>query len=280
MITSDKDITQIDIVKSIKESDSGVLKKIPGFVLNWIVKLANQDEMNRILAKYYDSFGAEFLVKIIEEFNITLDITGKENIPENGKCFFVANHPFGIIDGLIITLIVSKKYSNLKAIGNDAFAFLPQLRPLIFAVNVYGSSSKEIVKALDELYHSDIAITHFPAGEVSRLYKGKVQDSAWQKSVITKAISCQRNVIPIHFSGRNSRLFYMLNILRRMIGVKLNIEMLLLPREMFRKRNKTIKVNIGKCISYKTFEGEGSHWDLAQKLRSQVYELGNKKVNY
>jgi len=60
---------------------------------------------------------------------------------ENGKCFFVANHPFGILDGLILTYTVSQKYGTLKAIANDSFAFVPQLRPFVAAVNVFGKSS-------------------------------------------------------------------------------------------------------------------------------------------
>ncbi|MCK5171494.1 MAG: 1-acyl-sn-glycerol-3-phosphate acyltransferase [Bacteroidales bacterium] len=279
MTKPDKDIKYIDIAKIIDESDSEVLKKLPGFIVKWIAKIIRQDEMNRILAKYSDSLGINFLPKIIEEFNLTLKIEGKENLPENGNCFFAANHPFGIIDGLILTRIVSEKYGTLKAIGNDAFMFLPQLSPLIAAVNVFGQSSKEYIKALDDLYNSEIPITHFPAGTVSRRKKGKVQDSTWQKSFITKAISSKRDIVPFYFYGSNSHLFYIINTIRKLMGIKLNIELLLLPREMFKKRNKTIKIKIGKPISYLMFDKSLSHLKWAQKVRSHVYELGNKKSN-
>lgn len=268
-----KEIKYIDIEKISRESEKGVLKKMPLFVIRLIEKIIKQDEMNRILAKYSDCIGVNFLSKIIEEFNINLEIKGKENLSENGKCFFVANHPFGVIDGLIITLIVSEKYGELKAIGNDAFVFLPQLRPLIATVNVFGRSSKEYVKALNDLYNSELPITHFPAGEVSRRYKGKIQDTDWQKSFITKSISCKRDVVPFYFSGRNSRLFYLIHNLRQLFGIKLDIELLLLPREMFRKRNKTIKITIGKPIPYQMFDNTLTHKEWAQKVRSIVYNL-------
>lgn len=268
-----EDIKYIDIEKISRESEKGVLKKMPRFIIRLITKIIKQDEMNRILAKYSDYSGINFLPKIIDEFNLKLEIDGKENLPENGKCFFAANHPFGIIDGLIITLTVSEKYGVLKAIGNDAFIFLPQLRPLIAAVNVFGRSSKEYVKALNDLYNSELPITHFPAGEVSRRYKGKIQDTDWQKSFITKSLSCKRDIVPVYFSGRNSRLFYFINIIRRMLGIKLDIELLLLPYEMFRKRNKTIKLTIGKPISYKMFDKTLTHKEWAQKVRSVVYNL-------
>lgn len=277
MTKSNKDIKYIDIAKIIKESDSEVLKKLPGFIVKWIAKIIRQDEMNRILVKYSDFTGVDFLIKMIEEFNLSLDIEGKENLPENGKCFFASNHPFGVIDGLVLTRVVSEKYGPLKAIGNDAFMFLPQLRPLIAAVNVFGRSSKEYIKALDDTFNSGTPVTHFPAGEVSRRYKGKVQDSAWQKSFISKAISSKRDIVPFYFYGSNSRLFYLINTLRKMLGIKLNIELLLLPREMFKKRNKTIKIKIGKPIPYQIFDKSLPHLEWAQKVRSYVYELGNKK---
>jgi len=266
----------IDIEKIIGESDAGVLNKLPKFIIKLIARIIRQKEMNRILTKYEDFTGIDFLPKMIEEFNLNVIIDGKENLPENGKCFFASNHPYGILDGLILTLTASQKYGTLKAIGNDAFMFLPQLRPLIATVNVFGKSSKEYIKALEEVYNSDVPITHFPAGEVSRRYKGKVQDAAWQKSFITKAISCKRDIVPFYFEGKNSRLFYTIFVLRRIFRIKLNIELLLLPREMFKKRNKTIKLIIGKPIPYSMFDKSLSHNEWAQKVRSFVYDLGKK----
>lgn len=278
MIKFDKDIKYIDIAKIIDEGNSELLNKLPGFVVKWIAKIIKQDEINRILEKYSDYVGVDFLTKIIEEFNLKLEIKGKENLPENRKCFFAANHPFGVIDGLVLTFTVSEKYGNLKAIANDAFMFVPQLRPLIAAVNVYGRTSKEYIKALDHTYNSEIPITHFPSGAVSRLKNGKVQDSAWQKSFIAKAISSKRDIVPFYFYGRNSHLFYMVYTLRQLFGIKTNIELLLLPREMFRKKNKTIKVKIGKPIQYHMFDESSSHKDWAQKVCSHVYKLENNKT--
>ncbi|MFC2138381.1 1-acyl-sn-glycerol-3-phosphate acyltransferase [Bacteroidota bacterium] len=272
-----KDIKYIDIAKIIDESNSEILNKLPGFIIKWIAKIIKQDELNRILSKYSDYTGVDFLPKIIEEFNLKLEIEGKENLPENGKCFFAANHPFGVIDGLILTLTISEKYGTLKAIANDVFMFVPQLRPLIAAVNVFGRSSKEYIKALDDTYNMEVPITHFPAGIVSRLYNGKVQDLAWKKSFISKAYSSKRDIVPFYFYGRNSHLFYMVYLIRQWFGIKINIELLLLPREMFKKRNKTIKVKIGKSMSYHMFDKSSSHLEWAQKVRSHVYELGNNK---
>ncbi len=274
MVKSGGEIKYIDIAKIIRESDSKVFANLPDFIVKLIARITRQDELNRILGKYSDFTGVNFHPEIIKEFNLKVEIEGLENLPENGKCFFVANHPFGVIDGLVLTHTVSQKYGILKAIANDAFILVPQLRPLIAAVNVFGRSSKEYLKALEDTYNMDIPITHFPAGKVSRLSKGKVLDIPWKKSFITKAISSQRDIVPLYFYGRNSRLFYMIYLIRKWLGIKTVIELIMLPHEMFKKRNKTIKVKIGKPISYQMFNKSFSHLEWAQKVRLIVYELG------
>jgi hypothetical protein len=266
----------IDIESVIKDGDSGKLKRLPGFIIRWIERIIMQERMNQILTKYAEYKGLDFLPKIIEEFNLTVVVDGKENLPESGRCFFLANHPFGIIDGLVLTKIVGDKYNELKSIGNEVFMFVPHLRPLIEAVNVFGRNSKESVNSLGNLYDSDVPITHFPAGEVSRFYSGRIQDCMWQKSFVTKSVSYKRDIVPFYIHGRNSSFFYLLSFLRRMLGIKSNIELILLPREMFRKENKTIKVKIGKPIPHQKFDRTHSPWIWADKVRGYVYDLQRK----
>ncbi|MBN1650585.1 MAG: 1-acyl-sn-glycerol-3-phosphate acyltransferase [Bacteroidales bacterium] len=264
----------IDLEKIIKEGDSEFLKKLPVFIVKLIKRVIWQKELNEILARNESTIGVDFLFKMVEEFKINIEIEGLENLPENGKCFFAANHPLGVIDGLVLTTTVAKKYGNFKAIANDAFLFIPQLRPLVAAVSVFGRSSRQYIAALDEVYQSEIPITHFPAGLVSRRFEGKVQDSAWQKSFISKSIASKRDIVPFYFYNKNSRLFYSIYTVRKFLGLKLNLELALLPHEAFLKRNKTIKVKIGKPISYQTFDKSLSHNEWAQNVRNQVYALG------
>ena len=114
----------INIEAQINNSNSLFLKKLPGFIVKGIAKVTRQDEINRILTKYSDAVGVDFLPKILEELNIHVCIEGLENLPESGKCFFVANHPFGIVDGLILTHTVASKYGDFRAIGNEVFVLI------------------------------------------------------------------------------------------------------------------------------------------------------------
>lgn len=266
-------VKYIDIKRVLAGSGSKRLSSLPDFITGIIAKIICQDEMNRIMNKYSDKIGNEFLPEVIKELKIKVEITGEENLPENGRCFFVANHPFGILDGLILTRIITRKYGSVKAIANEAFLYVPQLRPFIAAVNVFDGSSRDYLQALEEVYQQDVPISHFPSGEVSRRYHGKFQDCDWQKSFITKSISSQRDVVPIRFEGRNSNLFFFIYIFRNFFGIKANIELILLPSELFRKKGQTIRVIIGKPIPWQTFDKSHSHFEWAQRVKAVVYSM-------
>ena len=261
----------INIENIVKNSSSKLLKRLPNFIIKIIGKIIKQDEINEILSEFKEYEGIPFLEKVIKKLNINVEIEGIKNLPDNKKVFFVANHPFGILDGLLITSIVGKKYGVLKAIGNDVFTHIPQLKPLIVNVSVFNKSPREYYIELNKIYASNIPITHFPAGFVSRISKGKIRDKKWEKSFIKKAISNQRNVIPIRFYGKNSHLFYTVFLLRKILHIKTNIELILLPRELFKKQNKTVKIKIMKPISYKSFDKSKSHLEWAEKIKRQVY---------
>lgn len=267
----------INIKKLAKESDSPLLRRLPSFIFLLLAWIIRQKEMNRVLDKYHSQDGRFFLNEIFKDLNIKLNIKGMENLPGHSKCFFVANHPYGIADGLILTRIVINKYGDFRAIGNNLFALVPPLKQHLAAVNVFGKSQREYMVALEEIYLSDVAITHFPAGVVSRVQGGKIRDGEWQKSFITKSIACQREVVPIHIDGRNSILFYAIYIIRKVFHIRLNIELMLLPREFFNKKNKRINVTIGAPISYGQWNKMRTHKQWAQWVKNHVYETLGKK---
>ena len=118
-------------------------------------------------------------------------------------------------------------------------------------------------------------ITHFPAGLVSRIKGRNIEDRDWQKAFINKSIEYQRDIVPFFFYGGNSSLFYLIYIVRKALGIKATIELVLLPYEIFNKKNKIIKVKIGKPISYQTFDKSKNHFEWAQYVKEQVYNLKN-----
>ena len=253
----------IDIRKQIRNSESAFLKRLPGFIISVLTKIIRQKELNLLLNKYADLNTYDFLEVMLKEMNINLEVKGLENLPDQSKCFFVANHPFGIADGMILTYLVSRKYGDFRSIGNDVFLLIPPLRPIIAAINVFGTSQREYYRELEKVYNSDLPITHFPAGIVSRIVNGKVMDGPWLKSMISKSVSCNRDIVPLFFDGKNSRLFYSIFRIRKFLGIKLNIELMLLPNEFFNKKGKTINVHIGEMIPHTTFDKSKNQMEWA-----------------
>lgn len=263
----------INLSKILKEQHPALYKKLPGFVLKLLELIIMQKAMNKAINKYIDHNGVAFTERMIEELNLKLEIEGLEYLPSNGRCFFVANHLYGILDGMILGNIVGKKYGSFMGISNDAFKLIPQLESTVTSVNVYGKSAKDQILKLEEVYKSDVPINHFPAGEVSRKYNGKIEDKEWHKSFITRAITVKRDIVPVYFHGKNSRLFYAVHTIRTLLKIKANIELILLPSEMFKKKNKIIKVTIGKPIPYTSLEGNLAHNEIAERIRQYLYKL-------
>ena len=263
----------VDIKKIIKNSDSKFLNHLPDIAKTAIAIIIKQKSINQLFRNNSDYVGIDFPPKVLEYLKVKFDVEGEDNLPENGRCIFVTNHPFGLIDGLIVLTVVGKRYGSLRIISNDYLKYVKNLNPITIYVNVFEKNLKRHAAKIKEVYASDFPIVNFPAGFVSRIKNFKIQDREWKKSFVKKSLENKRDVVPIKISGRNSLLFYGIFLFRQLFGIKSTLELILLPREMFRKRGKTIKVNIGKPIPYESFNSTRTYFAWAQKVREQVYKL-------
>ncbi len=263
----------IDIEKVISNSKSKFVRSLPRFIVKYLIKSVYQDEMNRIIHKFRNLSGVPFINAVLNELNIKVIVEGGERIPASGKFVFVANHPQGGIDSLAFLSMIYNFCHDVISPSNELFYYIPQLRPVILGVNVFGQNTKETAGKLNQLFESGSQIMIFPAGEVSRRKKGIISDPVWQKTFITKSVQHKRDIIPVHISGRNSNLFYAVAGLRKFLGLKLYIETALLPREMMRQRNSTVIMKIGDPISRVTFTPEKSHAEWAQVLKKIIYSI-------
>jgi putative hemolysin len=266
----------IDIEKAIRSSKSKFVSSIPKFMVRLIEKIVNQDDMNAVIHKHRDKTGVPFVNCVLKEWNINIEVKGSNNVPGSGRFVFVANHPLGGIDALAFLSTIHSFFPDVVSPSNQLFNYIPNLRPVILGVNVFGNNTKDTVEKFNKLFESDSQIMIFPAGLVSRKTKGLVSDPVWQKTFVTKSLQHKRDIIPVHISGINSNLFYRVANLRKMLGIKLSIEIILLPYEMHRKRNSKITLTIGKKIPYQEITQEMSHAEWAGKIRSIVYSLPSK----
>jgi hypothetical protein len=269
-----EEITKIvDIEKAIKNGSNRFLKSLPRFVISFIKRFIHQDEMNATIYRSRHLMGVPFINNILDEWKMIIDIKGSENVPSKGRFVLVANHPVGAIDALTFFNAAYRFFPDIVSPSNELLSLIPNFRPLILGLNVFGKNTKETVVKLQKLFESDSQILIFPSGEVSRRRKGIILDTVWQKSFITKSIEHKRDIIPFHISGRNSNLFYNVANLRSFLGIKMYVESMLLPHEMMKQRNSRVTITVGKVIPYQTFTSEFSPLEWAQKIKSIVYSL-------
>jgi putative hemolysin len=273
-MSADNDF-KIDIDGVIKAKMPKHYKRIPRFFVDYLKRTVHQDEINDILSRSNHLEGVAFMRNLVDnEFNITIKTAGEENIPSEGRFVFAANHPLGGLDGICISVILGEKYDGkIKYLVNDILYFLKPLQPIFVPINKHGSQAKGSAQAINEAYASDDQMLSCPAGLVSRKQKGKIKDLAWQKSFIQKAVESKRDVIPVHFSGRNSNFFYNFANIRKWLGIKFNIELIYLPDEMFKSKNSTYTITFGKPIPWQTFDKSKTPLQWAQYVKEIVYTL-------
>lgn len=271
---ADDSIFLIDIDKILRDKAGKKAKWVPGFVVSYLKHIVHQDEINEFLKRVPDKKGVEFLDECMKYLDVTLDVKGMENLPEEGLCTFVSNHPLGGQDGVSLGWLLGKHYGGkVKYLVNDLLMNLSGLAPLCIPINKTGAQSRDFPRMVEAGFKSDDHIIMFPAGLCSRRQNGVIKDLTWKKTFITKSIESKRTVVPIHFEGRNSDFFYNLANLCKTLGIKFNIAMMYLADEMYKNQHKTFKVTIGKPIPYETFDKSKTPAGWAEYVKEVVYAL-------
>jgi len=269
-------ILQVDVDKILEAKNPTLKKIIPSFVISWLKKIIHQDEVNDFLSKHKNLKDEQFIKALLQYINVKYSVIGTENIPVGGRHFFVSNHPLGGLDGTLFINEISKWHSNIKFPVNDILTYIENLSGIFLPINKHGSQSKETAKQLEEAYASDCQILYFPAGLCSRKTGNEIKDLQWHKNFIIKAIQYERDVVPAYFSGQNSRFFYNLANLRKTLGIKANIEMLFLPNEMFKQKDKEITIVFGEKIPYHFFDKSKTPSQWAEWVKVECYKLSEK----
>lgn len=268
------EIVQIDIDAILAVKAGKKARYIPRFLVSYLKKIVHQDEVNYFLRVNHDKRDLEFMDEYMKYFNNSFDIRGTENLPDDGRYTFVSNHPLGAQDGLGLAYILGRKYEGkIKLLVNDLLMNIPHISSFWVPINKTGRQARNFPRQVNDAFESDNNIVMFPAGLCSRKIKGVVRDLEWKKTFITKSVQTQRDIVPIHFEGENSNFFYRLANINKMLGIKFNIAMLYLSDEMFKNRNKTFKVTIGKPIPWQTFDASKKPTEWAQWVKETVYDL-------
>ena len=261
----------IDVERVIENKNPKLLKIIPRFIIRYLKRIVHQNDLNRFVNENKHKKGLEFAEAILEDYGIAYTVQGMENIPDRGRFVFASNHPLGGMDGIALIRAVSKKFTDLKFPVNDILMNIKGLDNIFIPINKHGANSKDAARQLHEAYNSDAQILMFPAGLVSRKQKGGIRDLEWKNNFIKKAIESNRDIIPVHITGRNTNFFYNLANLRKRLGIKANIEMLYLVDEVYKQRGKNLVVSFGKPVSWEEINKEKDKSKSAKKIKELVY---------
>lgn len=267
----------LDIDRILAAKAGKKARLVPRFVVNWLKRIVHEDELNVIIRNTQGIYGYRWCKACMDYMQFKVEVKGMENLPASTdprRFTLVSNHPLGGPDGVALGAIVGEYFDdNFRYLVNDLLMNLPGLAPLCIPINKTGKQSRDFPEKVRQAFASDHHIMMFPAGLCSRLIDGKIQDLPWTKTFIQKSVETHRDIIPVHFEGRNSNRFYRIANICKALRLKFNVAMLFLSDEMFLNKGKTFSVTFGKPIPWQTFDRSKSTKEWAQVVRGKVYEL-------
>lgn len=221
-----------------------------------------------------------FLHETLHAFGVSVKTQTADlaRVPKTGGCVVVANHPYGGLDGIILAHLLLTVRPDVKVMANRLLGRIPDLRPIMFFVDVFGgaeaarANARAMRDSINHLKNGGMLVI-FPAGEVSSLDLSRraVVDPKWSDMVARLVRKANVPVLPVYFEGKNSSLFQLLGL------VHPRLRTAMLPRELLNKKNKTIRVHTGNVIPVKKLAEFENDSDMTAYLRLRTYVLLSRK---
>jgi putative hemolysin len=244
------------------------------------------------LAKLYERYRAgelgetgffEAAIRLLE-LTVLFDAARLAALPADGPLVIVANHPFGVLDGLVISWLVGQRRQDFRVLTNSVLDAVPEAKPFLLPVDFAGT--REAVAANIGMRKAALAhvksggcVIVFPAGGVSTTpgpFDPLAVDDDWKPFTAKLITHGRAAVTPVFFEGQNSRLFQIASHL------SLELRLALVFREVRRRMGKTLTVGIGETLSPAMLEAAGKRRDLMEFLRERTYGLapGGRALRY
>ena len=250
-------------------------KKLPSFVIRFLAKRLHIKDINDCIMKAEHYHGAGFFDEALDYIGITYRTRGEEKLDLSKKYIFACNHPLGGPEALIIGSIFRKIYGDGFTVPSNQILY--QMKPLqefFVPVNIMSNRQKrDLGEKFAQMFESDRQVLVFPAGVCAKSIKGKVREMPWKKMFITQAKRYERDVVPVHISGHNSRWYFFLSWLSRTLGLKFNIGMLYLVDELFNKAGEEFVITFGTPIPYSSFDKSRTDLQWAEYVKNEVQQI-------
>ncbi len=263
----------IDIEKVIASKNEKLLRWMPSFLLRYIKRILHEDDVNKFISANKDKYGVDFCDAAVEDFKISFEVKGIENLPATGGIIIAANHPLGGMDAITTISALKGVRTDFKFFANDILLNLDNLKDMFVGINKVGRNRSDSLRQVEETFNSDNAIFIFPAGLVSRKIKGEVKDLEWKKTFVTRAKKYNKPIVPIHIDGRLTNFFYRLAKIRKFLGIKVNIEMFYLVNELYKQRGIHVPITIGEVILPENLTSEHKDNEWAEIIKERTYAL-------
>jgi putative hemolysin len=195
------------------------------------------------------------------------------NLPDT-PIVMVANHPYGIGDGIAFLSLAEQLGRPFRVVINNDLLKVPEIRP--YSLPISFEETKEAValnlktrKEAVQLLKDGVTIVIFPAGGVATAHKGlgKARDLPWKMFTARLIQAAHASVIPIYFEGQNGRLFHLVS------QFSLTLRTSLLIREFQRLYGKQISAWIGRTISWDELARYDDRKRLLERLHEAVFSL-------
>lgn len=248
-------------------------------VIRSVENLTGRLRLIRMAADYHDEVasGRDFWEVMVERYGLSLDVLGGslDNIPRTGPVVLIANHPYGILDGLMLGHILSRTRGDFRILAHRVFRKAAELDRVIMPINFDETREAQEQNlqtrrtALDYLAGGG-AIGIFPGGAVATALKpfGRPMDPSWRRFTARLIAKSGAAVVPIYFDGHNSRLFQVASHLHY------TLRMALLVKEFKKRINAPVRVVIGEPLDPAILAARaGDARSLMDYLRTETYRL-------
>lgn len=218
---------------------------------------------------------------VLDVLNVSIHVAPEDldRIAASGSLVVVANHPFGMLDGLVLDALVSRARPDLKIVTNALLCGIEGLQDRFIPLDVLGGRSAirgnaRSIRAAIEWLRSGHALAIFPAGEVSHWQSGqrRVLDPPWNALAVRSASLTNSTVLPVYFGGENSLAFQVAGILHP------RLRTMRLPGELLNKSGRTVEVRVGSAITARELSEHGSEERATSYLRARTYVLGHRSA--
>ncbi len=253
---------------------NGAPRQVRTMIERWVLPPA----MVREVEDAGGAEGVEFAAALLRQMGIGYEAgrESMERIPATGAAIVVSNHPFGLLDGMVLLDFLSRVRRDVKFLANSLLMAIPAIRDVVLPVDVMDEargrkSFSGVRRSLEWLAGGGLLVV-FPAGEVSHLNwkEMPVADPGWNCGVARLARMAKAPVAPVHVSGSNSAGFQIAGVVHPMLRT------LSLVRELENKRGRTVRLRVGSAITPKELSRLGGDEEAAEYLRFRTYILGIK----